>query len=75
MFHIEMWLGKPERLRDPRMLREQMVPVASDHIEKIEFFRMATFLDPKDDQVFDIDFAIAQIVHADDWRTGRTSTP
>ena len=74
MFYVEMWLGKAEQLRDPRILRERMVPVASDQIEKIEFFRMATFLDPKDNQTFDIDFAVAQIVRADDWKAGHAVT-
>lgn len=65
MFHVEMWLGQAAKLRDPRMLRERLVPVASDTVLKIEFFPMARFRDPRDDYTFNIDFAIAQIVRAD----------
>lgn len=70
MFHLEMWLGKADRLRDPEMLRERMVPVLSDRIEKITTFPMATFLDPTDGYTFDIDVAIALIVRADELDSG-----
>jgi hypothetical protein len=66
MFHLEMWLGKADRLGDPEMLRERMVPVLSDRIERITTFPMATFLDPTDGHTFDIDVAIALIVRADE---------
>ncbi len=65
-FFVQMWLGKRDVLRDPISLRKRMVPVASDRIERIEYFPMATFRDPGDGFVFDIDFAVAQVVRAED---------